>query len=224
MKKLLFILLALCLAGACAACTEGESAQLRTGRKLMKEYLAERGGRASLTESHADVLRPDADRLVLSDFVKGTFRDGSGEYEFAVNVVTGEIYTSESLPLFQEACVRLIEARLGLEPSNCVGTCTVWTCAPAWETPRSEWPDETAYLGHVLPVGVTDLETAAARAIGDGLIRLSVDIACLEALSAELKDRIDVIEREIYSLVGYSFNLNSPKQLGEAPSRATGFG
>ena len=217
MKKLLCILLALCLAGACAASTEGESAQLRTGRKLMKEYLAERGGRASLTESHADVLRPDADRLVLSDFVKGTFRDGSGEYEFAVNVVTGEIYTSESLPLFQEACVRLIEARLGLEPSNCVGTCTVWTCAPAWETPRSEWPDETAYLGHVLPVGVTDLETAAARAIGDGLIRLSVDIACLEALSAERwsgSDTVDWNETTVtlYGLGGPEARLPSPEE------------
>lgn len=36
------------------------------------------------------------------------------------------------------------------------------------------------------------------------------------ALSKELGARIKVIEREIYDLVGYEFNLNSPKQLGMA--------
>ena len=43
-----------------------------------------------------------------------------------------------------------------------------------------------------------------------------VDKAGLEALSAELGARISVIEKEIYSLVGYEFNLNSPKQVGVA--------
>lgn len=38
----------------------------------------------------------------------------------------------------------------------------------------------------------------------------------LGALSKELGARIKVIEREIYDLVGYEFNLNSPKQLGTA--------
>ena len=35
-------------------------------------------------------------------------------------------------------------------------------------------------------------------------------------MSEELKCRIEVIEKEIYELVGYEFNLNSPKQLGVA--------
>ena len=43
-----------------------------------------------------------------------------------------------------------------------------------------------------------------------------VDKEGLEKLSEELGNRIDVIEKEIYSLVGYEFNLNSPKQLGVA--------
>ena len=38
----------------------------------------------------------------------------------------------------------------------------------------------------------------------------------LSDLSAELGSRIEVIEKEIHSLVGYEFNLNSPKQLGVA--------
>ena len=42
------------------------------------------------------------------------------------------------------------------------------------------------------------------------------DVKGLEILSDELKGRIEVIEKQIYELVGYEFNLNSPKQLGTA--------
>lgn len=44
----------------------------------------------------------------------------------------------------------------------------------------------------------------------------SADRCGLVDLSHELGERIAVIEKEIYSLVGYEFNLNSPKQLGIA--------
>lgn len=43
-----------------------------------------------------------------------------------------------------------------------------------------------------------------------------VDKEGLERLSKELSERIAALEAEIYSLVGYEFNLNSPKQLGVA--------
>ncbi len=43
-----------------------------------------------------------------------------------------------------------------------------------------------------------------------------VDSDGLKELSSELEERIGVIEKEIYDLVGYEFNLNSPKQLGTA--------
>lgn len=43
-----------------------------------------------------------------------------------------------------------------------------------------------------------------------------VDSDGLKELSSELEERIGVIEKEIYDLVGYEFNLNSPKQLGVA--------
>ncbi|MBE6750528.1 MAG: DNA polymerase I [Ruminococcaceae bacterium] len=43
-----------------------------------------------------------------------------------------------------------------------------------------------------------------------------VDKGGLISLSNELGERISFIEKEIFSLVGYEFNLNSPKQLGVA--------
>ncbi len=43
-----------------------------------------------------------------------------------------------------------------------------------------------------------------------------IDSQGIKEYGDTLKDRICVIEKEIYSLVGYEFNLNSPKQLGVA--------
>ena len=62
-----------------------------------------------------------------------------------------------------------------------------------------------------------EIELPLAKVLGDmELCGFLVDKDGLSALSAELGDRIAVIEKEIYSLVGYEFNLNSPKQLGVA--------
>lgn len=62
-----------------------------------------------------------------------------------------------------------------------------------------------------------EIELPLAKVLGDmELCGFLVDINGLENLSDELDRRIKVIEEKIYSLVGYEFNLNSPKQLGTA--------
>ena len=47
-------------------------------------------------------------------------------------------------------------------------------------------------------------------------VGFKADKRALENMSAELGERISLIEKEIFDLVGYEFNLNSPKQLGIA--------
>lgn len=62
-----------------------------------------------------------------------------------------------------------------------------------------------------------EIEIPLARVLGSmELCGFLADSEGLGALSKELGARIKVIEREIYDLVGYEFNLNSPKQLGMA--------
>ncbi len=69
--------------------------------------------------------------------------------------------------------------------------------------------------------GQTDLleciEIPLALVLGDmenaGIL---VDVEGIKAYSEVLAERISVIENKIYDLVGYEFNLNSPKQLGVA--------
>lgn len=61
------------------------------------------------------------------------------------------------------------------------------------------------------------IEIPLAKVLGDMELQgFLVDKEGLEKLSLELGQRISKIEEEIYSLVGYTFNLNSPKQLGVA--------
>jgi DNA polymerase-1 len=62
-----------------------------------------------------------------------------------------------------------------------------------------------------------NIELPLARVLGDmELCGFAVDKEGLAAMSEELGNRITQIEKEIYSLVGFEFNLNSPKQLGVA--------
>ena len=62
-----------------------------------------------------------------------------------------------------------------------------------------------------------EIEIPLAKVLGDMELQgFLVDKEGLEKLSADLGQRITALEKEIYSLVGYEFNLNSPKQLGVA--------
>lgn len=62
-----------------------------------------------------------------------------------------------------------------------------------------------------------DIELPLAKVLGDMELRgFKVDTQGLANMSKELEERISTIQANIYELVGYEFNLNSPKQLGVA--------
>ena len=62
-----------------------------------------------------------------------------------------------------------------------------------------------------------EIELPLAKVLGDMELKgFLVDKEGLQKMSQELAERILEIEEKIYSLVGYQFNLNSPKQLGVA--------
>ncbi len=184
-KKTSLLLLCALLLTLLSGCLSGEGALLKKGKQMINEYLSDRKG-ARLEECWADVRRTDIDKRELTDYVKGTFRVGEESYEFAVNVVTGEIYTSEQIPAFRESCVRRIEERLGLAPADCAGVCTLWMNAPAWQEEHPDRPGKMTHLGQVLPVGIEDMDAYADRVITNNDIRLLVKLAYpLSLLSAD---------------------------------------
>ena len=64
---------------------------------------------------------------------------------------------------------------------------------------------------------LNNIELPLAKVLGDmEIVGFKVDKEGLHNMSEELGNRIQSIQSEIYSLVGYEFNLNSPKQLGVA--------
>ena len=61
------------------------------------------------------------------------------------------------------------------------------------------------------------IELPLSKVLGDMELRgFKADKQGLNRMSQELGERISTIQAEIYNLVGYEFNLNSPKQLGVA--------
>ena len=189
MKKACPLLLALLTAVLflLTGCTEGEAAQLREGRRLMRAYLAEHGIKAGLSDSHADVLRPDASVLVLSDYVWGSFRQDGEKYDLAVNVVTGEIYTSERMEEFTRYCVAALTERLELDPSNCVGYCWIFLEVPTWHNGNPDWPaNEYRSFRDMLPADIADMEAYAVQAVTSEEIELWAELVCRnEELSEE---------------------------------------
>ncbi len=64
---------------------------------------------------------------------------------------------------------------------------------------------------------LTKIELPLARVLADMEHRgFLVDVAGLAAHGEALQERIDALQAEIFRLVGWEFNLNSPKQLGVA--------
>ncbi len=62
-----------------------------------------------------------------------------------------------------------------------------------------------------------NIELPLARVLGDMELKgFCANKDGLVKLSAELGERISVCEKQVFDLVGYEFNLNSPKQLGVA--------
>ncbi len=63
----------------------------------------------------------------------------------------------------------------------------------------------------------SEIELPLARVLGDmELVGFKADKAGLTKMSEELSERIAELEGKVFELVGYEFNLNSPKQLGVA--------
>ena len=62
-----------------------------------------------------------------------------------------------------------------------------------------------------------EIELPLARVLADmEHIGFEVDKNGIEAYGLTLKEQIDALQKEIWEQVGYEFNINSPKQLGEA--------
>ncbi|MCR4892380.1 MAG: hypothetical protein K5989_09400 [Lachnospiraceae bacterium] len=160
------------------ACVKGAARQNRTGVQIMNDYLASRGENSYVSESHTDIMRLDIDKVEKSDFVKGTFVDSGNSYEFAVNVVTGQIYTSERVPEFAACCSRILEERLGLDPNNCVSDYLLSMYEKAWVRERNEWPGQMTSIGDVLPVDIKDMENFASQAILDDRYHIILNIVC----------------------------------------------
>ncbi|WP_027964279.1 DNA polymerase I [Halalkalibacillus halophilus] len=103
---------------------------------------------------------------------------------------------------------------------------------------KQKLPEEGVYHEHVVRKAIVgkDLHQVLAEALGKNeqenlyyelemplsdiladmeYIGVAVDVERLQAMQADLKQRLETIEKEIHDLAGSTFNINSPKQLGK---------
>ncbi|MBR4760891.1 MAG: hypothetical protein IK078_12200 [Lachnospiraceae bacterium] len=162
-RILLTALMAVCFLSGCVA---GESEQKKTGSQMMKAYFKETGKKATIQGLYADITRPAADRLEMSDYVKGTYKLGDATYDFWVNVETGSIYTSERMQEYSESILKLQAEKLGFDFENCTCTASI-TMPPSFtgETGNSRGQEDTITLTDVLPVTITDMDAFAGEVL-----------------------------------------------------------
>lgn len=121
MKRLLVLFLALVFCLSFSGCylddfTSSEQDKLyEEGIRIFKEYLAKARPNAKIkTVSDVHYLG-DNHQMQLTEFMKGEYQDGSKNLKFAVNVKTGDIYTSEQTELYNKKLTTLINEMLGLQ-------------------------------------------------------------------------------------------------------------
>ena len=139
-----FVFLFLC----CSGCfSSAESRQAKQGKDMMETYLKTRGAKkVSVDTARTSRERTAPDRIEMTDFVFGTYRIDGQEYEYWVDVGTGEIFTSERLAEFEAVCYDLMLSELGVDPAHSVGLCNAYFLrAPRDSVMPVEIEDPEAY-------------------------------------------------------------------------------
>ncbi|MCW3490884.1 DNA polymerase I [Dethiobacter alkaliphilus] len=90
---------------------------------------------------------------------------------------------------------------------SCAAVRTLYDLYPLLDEKLKEASLDHLYEDLELPLAYT-----LARMERTGV---AVDLQALDAMKTEFRERIGALEKEIYSLAGEEFNLNSPKQLGQ---------
>ncbi len=147
-RTIALLLSCACLLLCCAGCfSTPESRQAKQGKELMEAYLKTRDAKkVSVDSAVTDRERPAADRIEMTEYVMGKYRIDGQEYEYWVNVKTGEIFTSERLKEFEAVCYSLMLSELGVDPARCVGLCNVvFFCAPRDRVMPVEIGDPASY-------------------------------------------------------------------------------
>lgn len=96
----------------------------------------------------------------------------------------------------------------GCDDLLCINAALLWAVCPKLKIALEKSGQHELFENIELPLAKVLAEMERAGFL--------VDCEGLKRQSEELSERIKLIESEIYSLVGYEFNLNSPKQLGTA--------
>lgn len=211
-------------AGTAVSFAKGEAAYIPTSFEEGKAWILDLAARADICKISVNPKRD----MVICHNARNDSADSVENYydvtlaQYLIQPETGHSIESmafsylnyEAMPLPVPAGKKNTKAEplKGLSPE----VLSQWACERADLTMRLREPlhKEVARLGmeHLL----TDLELPLVRVLADMEIAgVRIDVDALNEAASIMNGRLDVIEKDVYSLAGEEFNVGSPSKVGE---------
>ena len=146
--------------------------------KTIEVYMQKKGIPGEVREATMIADRPAQDYSYVTDYGKGKWVTEDGTIDFACNIQTKEIYTSEQREAFEKACLRVFSEELGLDPER-----DITLRFTLWSDPvdlGEEYGESSQPLGSVLPTDISDMDAYAEDSLCNENLSMSFTITMKE--------------------------------------------
>ncbi|MFJ7950278.1 DNA polymerase I [Lysinibacillus sp. NPDC096418] len=142
--------------------------------------------------------------LLLASYINNPALSGDDVATLAKDLGYRDVQTNEAV--YGKGAKRAVPAQDILAEHVSRKAFAVWTLQPKLETLLRENEQFDLYKNLELPLAsiLSEMESEG----------ITVNRATLEKMGQDLKEKLTVIEQDIYAEAGEAFNINSPKQLG----------
>ena len=140
--------------------------------ETIETYMQDKGIPGEVREATMIADRPAQDYSYVTDYGKGEWVTEDGTIDFACNIDTKEIYTSEQREAFEKACLQAFSKKLGLDPERYDMTLRF----TLWSDPvdlGEEYGERSHPLGSVLPSDIPDRDSYADESLRNENLSLS---------------------------------------------------
>ena len=168
------------------------------------KYMADsKASQAALKRAGIQLAGVEFD-LLLASYINNPALSGDDVATLAKDLGYRDVQANESV--YGKGAKRAVPEQTVLAEHVCRKAFAVWTLQPKLEKLLRENEQFDLYKNLELPLAsiLSEMESEG----------ITVNRATLEKMGQELKDKLAVIEQDIYAEAGEVFNINSPKQLG----------
>ena len=161
--------------------------------EMIEVYMQEKGIPGEVREATMIADRPAQDYSYVTDYGKGEWVTEDGTIDFACNIKTKEVYTSEKREAFEKACIQVFSRELGLDPDR-YDMALRFTL---WSDPvdlGEEYGERSHPLGAVLPTDISDMDGYAEESFRNENMSLSFIITLRDGETPPELSELDMLD------------------------------